>query len=155
MILLKKQRSCCRSVCGWSLPTVLLFSLLAEATMASSTPRERSSFNSDWRFTQGDPAVIGDELSYTNIKPWVMANGDQFAVDGQHFQPPAIEPATNVSYTWPDFNDTSWTGLTLPHDWGMPGPFNRDFPGATGKLPWAGIGWYRKHFYIPASDSGR
>ena len=23
------------------------------------------------------------------------------------------------------------------------------------KLPWAGVGWYRKHFAIPASDEGR
>jgi beta-galactosidase len=28
-------------------------------------------------------------------------------------------------------------------------------PGATGKLPWAGTGWYRKTFSLPASDAGR
>ena len=25
----------------------------------------------------------------------------------------------------------------------------------TGKLPWWGVGWYRKHFTLPAGDAGR
>ncbi len=45
--------------------------------------------------------------------------------------------------------------LTLPHDWGIEGPFDPKAPGGTGKLPFFGIGWYRKHFAVPASDQGR
>lgn len=30
-----------------------------------------------------------------------------------------------------------------------------DLAGETGRLPWKGIGWYRKHFTIPASDAGK
>ena len=30
-----------------------------------------------------------------------------------------------------------------------------DLPGDTGKLPWKAIGWYRKHFTVPASDQGQ
>ncbi len=53
------------------------------------------------------------------------------------------------------FDDSQWRRLDLPHDWGIEGPFNIDFPGETGKLPWSGIGWYRKRFNIPQSDKGR
>lgn len=53
------------------------------------------------------------------------------------------------------FNDQSWRSLDLPHDWGVEGPFRADLPNETGKLPWAGIGWYRKSFDLAASARGR
>lgn len=48
----------------------------------------------------------------------------------------------------PVFNDANWRKLDLPHDWGIEGPFRMDLPSSTGKLPWSGIGWYRKHFTL-------
>jgi beta-galactosidase len=53
------------------------------------------------------------------------------------------------------FPDTTWRKQDLPHDWGIEGPFRDDLPNDTGKLPWKGIGWYRKHFTVPAADAGR
>ena len=43
----------------------------------------------------------------------------------------------------------------MPHDWGIEGPFKQEYPGETGKLPWWGVAWYRKHFDVPATDAGR
>jgi beta-galactosidase len=45
--------------------------------------------------------------------------------------------------------------LDLPHDWAIEGPFRADIENETGKLPWVGIGWYRKTFTLPASAAGR
>ena len=53
------------------------------------------------------------------------------------------------------FDDSRWRKLDLPHDWGIEGPFDINLPGETGKLPWSGIGWYRKRFNVPRSDAGR
>jgi len=53
------------------------------------------------------------------------------------------------------FGDSDWRALDIPHDWGVEGPFRDDLPGDTGKLPWKGIGWYRKHFEVPAADQGK
>lgn len=53
-----------------------------------------------------------------------------------------------------DFADQAWRKLDVPHDWGIEGPFRLELAGETGKLPWRGIGWYRKHFTIPAADKG-
>ncbi|MDR3714600.1 MAG: beta-galactosidase GalB [Puia sp.] len=53
------------------------------------------------------------------------------------------------------FKDGDWQKLSLPHDWGISGPFRIELEGGTGKLPWKGIGWYRKHFVVPASDAGK
>ena len=51
----------------------------------------------------------------------------------------------------PAYDDARWRQLDLPHDWGVEGPFRAEIPGNTGKLPWAGIGWYRKTFAVAAS----
>ena len=40
--------------------------------------------------------------------------------------------------------------LDLPHDWGVDGPFNIDFPGETGKLAWWGKAEYTKTLTVPA-----
>ena len=73
------------------------------------------------------------------------------ATDGQARGRPGAE----VSYTKPDFDDGAWRKLDLPHDWGIEGPFKQEYPGDTGKLPWWGAAWYRKHFNIPAEDQGQ
>ena len=53
------------------------------------------------------------------------------------------------------FNDNGWQKLNLPHDWAITGPFRIELEGSTGKLPWKGIGWYRKHFTVSKADAGR
>lgn len=53
------------------------------------------------------------------------------------------------------FDDSSWRKLNLPHDWAIEGPFRMDIENETGKLPWEGIGWYRKSFDLPASAENR
>jgi beta-galactosidase len=55
----------------------------------------------------------------------------------------------------PRFDDAKWRQLDLPHDWGIEGPFDINLPGDTGKLPWPGVGWYRKSFLVPSTDRGR
>lgn len=54
-----------------------------------------------------------------------------------------------------DYNDAAWQKLDLPHDWAISGPFRSDLTGETGKLPWKGIGWYRKYFTIDAADAAK
>lgn len=56
----------------------------------------------------------------------------------------------------PDFNDSGWRLLNLPHDWAIEGDFSKDNPSGTGggALP-GGIGWYRKDFTMPDSLKGK
>ena len=55
----------------------------------------------------------------------------------------------------PTFRDNGWQKLDLPHDWAITGPFRIELDGSTGKLPWKGIGWYRKHFTVSKADAGK
>ncbi len=56
----------------------------------------------------------------------------------------------------PAFDDSSWRRLDVPHDWSIEGPFaeTNKTGGAGGFLPY-GIGWYRKSFVLPSTDSAR
>lgn len=128
-------------------------SLFAGQTMAFSD--QRVSFDADWRFIKGDPSDVSNQLAYARIKDWVMASGAEFTTNPSPVLPRQIGgPGEDVSYTQFGFDDSGWRLLNLPHDWGIEGPFKQEYPGNTGKLPWWGVGWYRKHFQIPASDTG-
>ncbi len=60
------------------------------------------------------------------------------------FYPGDIETAFE-----PEFNDSDWRMLNLPHDWSIEGEFSRDHPATPGggALP-GGVGWYRKIFTL-------
>lgn len=70
-----------------------------------------------------------------------------------------------------EFDDTRWQQVTIPHDWAIAGPFDKDIDkqvvrieqngekeatektGRSGSLPWIGEGWYRTQFDIPEGYS--
>ncbi len=54
----------------------------------------------------------------------------------------------------PQYDDTGWRKLNLPHDWSIEGPYDSNFASGTGYLP-AGIGWYRKTFELNAPLKGK
>lgn len=143
---------------GWLGLSVALMILPACPGLAEdSSPRERISFDDGWRFSKGDPAGIGDALSYNKIKDWVLPTSASLTTNETVLavKLPPTNPVPNVTYAQPDFDDGQWRLLNLPHDWGIEGPFRQDYPGETGKLPWWGVAWYRKHLELPASDAGR
>jgi len=65
------------------------------------------------------------------------------------------------------FNDAAWQTVSVPHDWAIYGPFDKEIDkqvvqitqnnekvasektGRTGSLPYIGEGWYRKRFRLP------
>jgi len=53
----------------------------------------------------------------------------------------------------PDFDDSRWRALHLPHDWSVEGPYSPHWASATGYLP-GGIAWYRKALDVPAEWKG-
>ena len=73
----------------------------------------------------------------------------------------------------PETNTTNWETVSVPHDWAIKGPFDkevdkqlvkvsqdleqeaRERTGRTGALPHIGIGWYRKTFTLPDFDAGK
>ena len=47
----------------------------------------------------------------------------------------------------PQFDDSRWQRITLPHDWGVEQPMSPDKGSCQGYLP-GGIAWYRRHLRL-------
>ena len=127
----------------------------ASASFGQTAAMRRQSFNEGWRFTKNDPVGSENILAWDKVKDWVAATGNEYIVDGVKASRPAGNLGESVAYTQKEFNDSSWRSLNLPHDWGIEGDFEQELPGETGKLPWAGVGWYRKHFTVSQADKGK
>jgi beta-galactosidase len=72
-----------------------------------------------------------------------------------------------------NFNDSKWEKVTVPHDWAIYGPFDKEIDkqnvanvqngekvasektGRTGALPHIGTAWYRNKFNISAAEKGK
>jgi beta-galactosidase len=117
---------------------------------------ERLSFDSTWRFMKGDPSGAAKALGYEKIRPWLTPVGAELLnFSTSSSGRPAAEPGNDVAWARLEFDDAAWRKLDLPHDWGIEGPFQQELEGDTAKLPWFGVGWYRKHFEIAPADSGK
>jgi beta-galactosidase len=133
----------------------LFLQIPASRTATPDSPRERLLFNNDWLFTKAD-APGSANLSYDNLKPWILPTGNPFIKDAaRRFQVPGNPLGESIPYTEASFDDIGWRLLDLPHDWGIEGPFTSSGNGSTGRLPSYGTAWYRKKLIIPASDAGK
>ncbi|MGN0855288.1 MAG: glycoside hydrolase family 2 TIM barrel-domain containing protein [Kiritimatiellia bacterium] len=48
-----------------------------------------------------------------------------------------------------------WKKVRVPHDWAIEGPFDAACPdGGTGRLPWVGVGYYRRKIVLPQKAKG-
>ncbi|MDD3196319.1 MAG: glycoside hydrolase family 2 TIM barrel-domain containing protein, partial [Paludibacter sp.] len=54
----------------------------------------------------------------------------------------------------PEFDDSRWQGIAVPHDWSVKGFLSPTLASATGYLP-GGIAWYRKSLEVPAAQQGK
>src|SRR5579859_5622037 len=132
-----------------------LILLLGNGVLADGADqsRERISLNEVWLFSKGDAADAGTKLDYANLRPWILPTANEFSTNAPVMAPDA-SPLGDISFAQPGFDDSQWRALNLPHDWGIEGPFKQEYPGDTGKLPWWGVAWYRKHLNISETDTG-
>ncbi len=97
-----------------------------------------TNFDGSWKFKL---------VSTTGTTDSSGVYGNSSTTSGPNGLPPAA--ATT-------FDDSSWSSVTLPHDWSItiPPANVSSQPAANGYEP-GGLGWYRKSFTLPASDAGK
>ncbi|MDQ8185097.1 glycoside hydrolase family 2 TIM barrel-domain containing protein [Pelagicoccus sp. SDUM812002] len=88
-------------------------------------------------------SLIAGTTTLSHASPQTLADNWSFHLGD------LLSPDQSLSVD--DFNGTP---VRIPHDWAAAGPFDPDAHGGTGKLPWQGIGWYRRTLEIPASAKG-
>lgn len=90
------------------------------------------------------------------VKAWVLPTGNDFVKEpAKRAARPAGNLGDGVAYISAELDDRGWQQVKLPHDYAIEGPFSTSGGGGMGRLPSAGVVWYRKHFSLPASDAGK
>jgi beta-galactosidase len=133
-------------------PILLFLFLLAPFVLLKAQPtgiwqspkRERILLDSGWRFALGhefDKSL--DFENGTGYFSWYAKTGYG---DGA-----AAEK----------FDDRAWRQVNIPHDWAMELPFSQSGSRSHGykalgsQFPGNDVGWYRKSFFIPLSDTAK
>ena len=107
---------------------------------------------------QGSGRLIRITITATPDGTWSGAREIRLLGPGGNLLKPGSAPARTPALpaSDPAFDDARWRPVTVPHDWGVEGPFRMDLENETGKLPWAGIGWYRTRLAtLTPADSGK
>lgn len=118
--------------------------------------RRRNLLDEGWRFTKGDPAGTTANLAYDVAKSSILPTANDFVKDpAKRARTAEQNLGETVPYIATDFDDSSWRNVDLPHDYAIEGPFSTTGGGGMGRLPSAGVVWYRRHFNIPASSIGK
>ncbi|HTQ37589.1 MAG TPA: beta-galactosidase GalA [Pirellulales bacterium] len=109
--------------------------LIVTRISAAESPREHLLLDANWKFHLGD-----DWPGALHLDKAGVAGG----------------PASDKL-----FSDVTWRTVNLPHDWAVELPFDRAADASHGFKPVGpgydktSIGWYRRTFDLPASDSGK
>ncbi len=147
------------------LTTLALASIMA-VSCAETFTGERQDFNDGWKFAVCSgtalletPVSVFDDGALPEGGPLLEVPYGCYlpeSSDGESLLARSVGPEDSDRLCAPDFDDSSWRGLRLPHDWAVEGDFNRLNPSGTGggALP-GGIGWYRKHFRMDESLRGK
>ena len=115
----------------------LLYSGFARSQSKPDTERpsrERLSLDRGWLFHEGDipfTVVKGHQASYNNAKA-----------------------GSSSGAASPEYDDSSWKQVNLPHDWAVEQPFDANANSAEGYRA-RGMGWYRKYFRLTPGDRGK
>ena len=123
-----------RQLIPLALFTAAVLALRAFAAPEDTSPREHLSLDNHWKFHLGD-----DWPGALHLDKAGASTG------------PASEK----------FSDQSWRSLNLPHDWAIELPFDKTADESHGFKPVGpgflknSIGWYRRTFDLPQTDSGK
>src|ERR1700759_1780037 len=124
---------------------LLLMSGITLHSFSQQLPVRKQNFDNDWKFALGSADNPAKDFNYS-VTTIFSKSGNA--------------PGTPMDNT---FIDSSWRKLNLPHDWVVELPFanstsddveSHGYKPVGGLYPQTSIGWYRKHFSIPLSDSG-
>lgn len=114
--------------------------------LAFSNAQKKINFDEGWKFHFGHAANPDKDFNYSTATIYSKSGG-------------AAKTAIDAKFV-----DTTWTNINLPHDWAVALPFENSpsfdveshgYKPVGGFYPETSIGWYRKHFDIEKSDSGK
>lgn len=96
---------------------------------------------------KGRAATFAALLAFSGVASAQVGFGDAVKFnDGWLFE---LSDTTGAAA--PEWADSTWRRLNLPHDWSIEGTYSPDLASCTGYLP-GGVAWYRRHFNHDSGD---
>lgn len=127
-------------------PLIIVLAFIAPCfAMAQKPTREKISMDKNWKFHFGNASDPKSDFNYNTNYNLDKAGSGRGAISEK-------------------FDDASWRTLDLPHDWAVEQDFvnmkdeglqDHGFKAIGGQFPATSIGWYRKTFMVPVTDSGK
>ena len=125
--------------------SLLMFLIFYFSEISLSQPRQHISLDKGWKFHLGSASSAERDFGYGLVSIY-SKNGK-----------------SEGTAIYPGFDDSHWRNVDLPHDWAIELPFvnhpssdvmSHGYKPIGGYFPENSIGWYRRSFDIPSSDSG-
>lgn len=126
--------------------TILTYCFLASAFAA--IPADGANgivpLKTGWRFIKADDPNAGTNLTINAMSAMLdrACRGD-------------VSLAPSFDWAMPDFDDSSWKSVRVPHDWGVESPFDPVRAYGDAFLDVTGVGWYRYKLNMPTPKKGR
>ncbi|MBQ6136920.1 MAG: DUF4982 domain-containing protein [Kiritimatiellae bacterium] len=90
------------------------------------------------------------------MKATLILLAASFAVSSSFAVTPRAREVSDFCDGWEFSRDLkTWRAVDVPHDWAIEGPFNPEGNAWTGKLPWKGVGYYRRTIVLDAVPERR
>ena len=94
-----------------------------------------------WKFIKCDDPEVAGLLD----QPAMSAILDRADRGDRSGAPPLL-------WARPDFDDSGWRTVRVPHDWGVDRPFDSDRPYGDAFLDVTGVGWYRMKLRVKSEE---
>jgi len=125
----------------------ILIAAFPSISAAGDSAREKILINNGWSFSLGYAGDMQRDFThgteyFTYVTKVLSNNGNNGPVS-------------------PQFDDSAWQKVSLPHDWVVDLPYSPDASHSHGykcvgwKYPESSVGWYRKKIFIPDEDRGK
>ncbi len=124
-----------------------LFLGVAALVLCGNVFAQTINIDTDWSFSLGNASSM--EADFTHGTEYFTYVCKVKSADHSH------------SPIMPDFDDSAWQRVSLPHDWVVDLPYSGEASHSHGykcvgwHYPENSVGWYRKHIFIPESDKGK
>ncbi len=133
---------------------LLLVCRSGKSTLKATVDTRGSASRHETVIGMGNRSVSSVKITMNGTKPglWASIREIRFTNSkGETVRPRVESSSRKTRPESPEYDEKGFKTVQLPHDWAIESRFLPQEPNETGKLPWHGIGWYRKAFEVPES----
>ena len=127
---------------------IIAAAAVAATCVAAAAATARVELNS-WKFSDSEDMATGRMFTLQQMADWLDDMGrDLMETPDASRRPRHTEPAVACRFNEPNFNDSAWEEVRVPHDAAVRFTFSYDRDHFDAYLPAVGTAWYRCRFTV-------